>query len=105
VLSCGAWQGPGWFLQAISGKWRWYAGGVVCDGGKVALNQWTHLRATSDGKTLRLYQDGQLVAEKSGDIKTARWPGALHVGQYGASPGPDYEVHGQITDVIVSCRN
>jgi len=105
VVSCGAWGGAGWFLQAIGGKWRWYAGGVVCDGGKVALNQWTHLRATSDGKTLRLYQDGQLVAEKAGDIKTDRWPGALHVGQYGASPGPNYEVHGQITDVIISSRD
>jgi hypothetical protein len=104
VLSCGAWGGAGWFLQAISGKWRWYAGGVVCDGGNVAVNEWTHLLATCDGKTHRLYQDGKLVCEKTGDVNTARWPGALHVGQYGAALGEQYQVHGEIAGVEISPR-
>jgi hypothetical protein len=104
AVSCGVWQGAGWFLQSISGRWRWYAGGVICDGGKIAMNQWTHLVATSDGKTVRLYQDGKLVSEKTGDVNTTRWPGALIVGQYSGGAHEDYQVRGAVTGVNVYNR-
>ena len=33
VLSCGAWNQAGWFIQRLGNAWRWHVGGVDCDGG------------------------------------------------------------------------
>lgn len=99
VLSCGAWRQAGWFLQKIGGGWRWHVGGVDCDGGRPGIGRWLHVVATFDGRTARLYQDGVEVAAKSGAFVTTPWPGDLCVGQYGAQPGPEYQVAGGIRDV------
>jgi Hydrazine synthase alpha subunit middle domain/Concanavalin A-like lectin/glucanases superfamily/WD40-like Beta Propeller Repeat len=101
VVSCGAWGGPGWFLQRLGGGWRWYVGGINCDGGRPTPGEWTHLVSTYDGETARLFQDGQLVAEVDGTANQAPWSGALHVGQYSAGPAPQYQVNGWIADVKV----
>jgi hypothetical protein len=95
LAGCGMWGGPGWFLQWLGGQWRWYAGGVNCDGGKPEAGRWIHLVATVDGQTARLFQDGQPVAEAKGNVQTERWPGDLFVGTYGASPGPGFVTTGQ----------
>ena len=55
VLSCGQFQGAGWFIQAFTGRWRWHLAGVNCDGGKVAAGKWIHLVATFDGRRATLY--------------------------------------------------
>jgi len=98
-VGCGLWTGPGWFLQWLGGNWRWYAGGVVCDGGKPECGRWIHLAATANAGGVRLFQDGALVAEAAGEVKTEAWAGDLFVGTYGALPGDAFQVHGQIAGV------
>ena len=44
ILSCGEWNKGGWFLQQLGGQWRWYVGGISCDGGK--------LKPRTNGRTL-----------------------------------------------------
>lgn len=97
LVSCGVWNQSGWFLQRLGGVWRWHVGGVDCDGGQPAVGRWIHLAGSFDGRMASLYQDGQLVAEKSGSFTTAPWAGSLLVGQYSGQPGPDYQVTGAIT--------
>lgn len=99
IASCGQWNGGGWFLQRIGGGWRWYVGGVICDGGRSTKGEWTHLAATFDGRTARLYQDGRLVGEKADAASTQPWTGPLLVGQYSAGPGKPYQVRGWIRDL------
>jgi len=104
ILSCGAWQQNGWFLQSITGKWRWYVGGIACDGGKSVTGQWVHLVATFDGREARLYQDGREVARVAGTPNRTPWAGPLFVGQYGPAPGPQYAVVGRIAGVKIFHR-
>lgn len=101
VVSCGAWAGSGWFLQRLGSQWRWYAGGVVCDGGAPEVGKWFTLTGTFDGRCLRLYENGKLVAETFGEFSRDVWPGPLYVGQYSAQPGPQYQVTGRIRDVRI----
>ena len=96
VASCGAWCQAGWFLQRIGAGWRWHVGAVSCDGGKPALGRMTHIVGTFDGLKLRLYQDGEPVAEQAGVFIREPWPGALHIGQYSGGVGPQYQVLGQV---------
>ncbi|MCP4784170.1 MAG: hypothetical protein GY903_22245 [Fuerstiella sp.] len=103
VVSCGRWNDAGWFLQRIGSGWRWHVGGINCDGGHPAVGRWTHMLGTFDGQTTRLYQDGTLVAEKSGDASRRKWPGPLTIGQY-SNPGSQYQVHGKIANLrIFNC--
>lgn len=104
VIGCGVWRQSGWFLQALGGRWRWHVGGVDCDGGRQVVGRWTHLVGTFDGRTARLYQDGELVAQQTGNFNTDLWPGDLHVGQYSGGPRPDYQVNGRIKDVNIYHR-
>ncbi|MCP4643793.1 MAG: hypothetical protein GY851_25330 [bacterium] len=101
VLSCGQWGGPGWFVQRLGGGWRWYLGGISCDGGTASSDQWTHIVGTYDGERAKLYQDGQLVAEKTGIPDSTPWTGPLHIGQYGAGVSRAYQVRGYMAGVRV----
>ncbi len=104
VLSCGQWQQAGWFLQRLGNQWRWYAGGLNCDGGTPVVGQWTTLTATLNGQQARLFQDGQLVAEVAGAVNRAEWSGPLYVGQYSGRPGGEYQVTGAIRNVRIFHR-
>jgi hypothetical protein len=104
VVGAGEWNNAGWFLQRIGGRWRWHVGGVSCDGGRPAIGPWLHVAAIWDGEKLRLFQDGELVAENAGPINTAAWPGPMVVGQYAASLRPDYQTHGTITGLKIYHR-
>jgi hypothetical protein len=105
VVSCGLWKQAGWFIQWLGGHWRWHVGGVDCDGGKPVVGQWMHLAGISDGQTLRLFQDGKLIAERTAAVAKTKWPGPLHVGQYSGSPGAEFQVTGQITGVKIYTRS
>ena len=96
LVSGGAWNGPGWFLQKMGGAWRWYVGGLVCDGGRAECGRWLHLAATYDGSTARLYQDGKCVAETPGTASLDPWNGPLLIGQYSGGPGEPYQVKGML---------
>jgi mono/diheme cytochrome c family protein len=104
LVSCGEWRQAGWFLQRLGEQWRWHVGGLDCDGGKPPLQRWVHLAGTFDGQGLRLYADGVQVAEAKGDIRTDRWPGELHLGQYSAGPGPDFQMNGRLAGLKVYHR-
>jgi hypothetical protein len=104
IVSCGEWRKTGWFLQRLGGKWRWHLGGLDCDGGVTTLDEWTHLVAMFDGQTARLYENGVSVADKGGDVDTALWPGELHIGQYSAGPGENFQVKGQIAGLKIYHR-
>ena len=104
LVSCGHWQQAGWFLQRLGGTWRWHVGGIDCDGGRPAEGRWIHLVAVCDGKTARLFEDGQLVGEQTGPVNTATWPGDLHVGQYSGTPGAEFQVTGRMTGVKIYHR-
>jgi hypothetical protein len=104
VLSCGRYEGGGWFLQKFGGKWRWHVGGLNCDGGEPLQKQWVHLVATYDGRVARLYQNGAEVASLRGSVNDKPWTGPLHVGQYGAEPGPKFQLTGRITGLKIHRR-
>ncbi len=104
VLSCGRWGGGGWFLQRLGDKWRWYVGGVTCDGGKPVTGRWMHMAATYDGETARLFQDGRLIGETAGAANTLQWEKPIHIGQYSPGPSPAYQVKGRISDVQIYNR-
>ena len=100
VLSCGSWQDSGWFLQCYQGRWRWYVGGMNCDGGRVAFGRWVHLVCTFDGRRARLFEDGKLVAQTaSAAPNLTPYPGRLHVGQYSAGPNASFQVTGRVAGV------
>lgn len=98
LVSCGLWNQAGWFLQQIGSQWRWHVGGLDCDGGQPQPGRWIHLAATFDGRTSRLFQDGVQVAERTGRVTTAPWPGELCIGQYGQQ-APSFQVTGRMTGV------
>jgi hypothetical protein len=103
ILSCGAFNQTGWFLQRIGGGWRWHLGGISCDGGRPAVGRWVHLVGTFGGDRAALYQDGKLVAAAECHPNRAPWPGPLIVGQYSA-PGAAYQVTGQVRGVKIYRR-
>ncbi len=104
VVGAGRWNQSGWFLQWLGGRWRWHAGGLDCDGGKPETGRWMHVAGTFDGRTLRLFQDGKPVAERTGAVNPAPWQGELHVGQYSGGPGPQYQVNGRIANLTLYHR-
>ena len=104
VVSCGHWRQGGWFLQWLGDRWRWHVGGVDCDGGTPVEGRWMQLTGVFDGRAARLYQDGQLVAEATGDFRTQPWSGDLHIGQYSAGPSTDYQVLGSVDKLQVFHR-
>ncbi len=101
VVSSGRWRHAGWFLQSIGGRWRFHVGGVDCDGGKVSIGEKTHIRATSDCRTLRLFQDGQLVAEISGSVNKSPWRGGLMIGQYSGEVSPQFQFNGTVEGLTI----
>ena len=100
VVSNGLWNTSGWFIQRLGGVWRFHVGGVDCDGGNVRVGEWLHLVGTYDGETLRLYENGRLIAERHAVVGKTPWAGNLMIGQYG-SPAPDFQVKGRIKDVRI----
>ena len=79
-------------------------GGINCDGGELKPGEWTHIAATYDGATARLYQDGKLVAETTGMVNGLPWEKPMHVGQYSAGPNDSYQFKGYIADVKIYNR-
>ena len=66
--------------------------------------QWVHLAGTYDGEKARLFQNGKLVASVPCRPNKKPWKGPLFIGQYGAGPGPQYQVNGRIAAVKIYRR-
>lgn len=101
VVGHGRWQAAGWFLQSLNGSWRFHLGGLDCDGGKITVGEKSHIKASFDGRTLRLFQNGELVAQRSGKIGKAPWNGGLTVGQYSGAVGPEYQFKGTVENLTI----
>ena len=103
ILSCGQYNGTGWFLQRFGGGWRWHLGGVSCDGGRGAVGRWVHLVGTFNGTRACLYQDGKQVASVDCSANRTPFSGPLVIGQY-SSQAPQYQVTGRIAGVKIYHR-
>jgi hypothetical protein len=99
VVSNGLWNNAGWFLQYFGGRWRFHVGGVDCDGGQPKIGEWIRIVGTYDGAKLRLYEDGKLVAERSGVVSRNPWTKSLVLGQYSGGISSEFQVKGRIKDV------
>jgi hypothetical protein len=104
IVSCGQWNTNGWFLQNLGGTFRFHVGGVDCDGGRFVVGQWTRITATSNGRMLRLYQDGKLVAETTAPQSVKPWGKELLLGQYNGGITADYQFKGSLKDVRIYHR-
>ena len=104
LVSCGVWKEAGWFLQRLGDGYRWHVGGVDCDGGQAVVGRWVHLAGVYDGQTLKLYQDGQLVAERPANVNSSASSRELHVGQYSGQVTADFQVTGRITGLCLYHR-
>jgi len=104
LLGFGAYNGAGWFLQKIGGRWRFYLSGVSCDGGTVPLGTWVHLLGVYDGRSARLYQDGKLVAEAEVPAPPTPHGPVFSVGQYTAAGEAPYQFKGAIRNLALYDR-
>ena len=103
LASAGHWRQSGWFVQAISGKWRWHVGGVDCDGGTLPKRgTWTSVRCTWDGTYATVHQDGKQVAKKLCQPTTTPWLGDLVIGQYSADQGLQYQFVGELKNLSIT---
>ncbi|MDD2600366.1 MAG: hypothetical protein PHO37_14285 [Kiritimatiellae bacterium] len=96
LLGAGTYQRDGWFLQKFNGKWRFHLAGLSCDGGQVPIGEWVRLVGLFDGKTARLYQNGQSVAEVAVPIAPTPCNRELYIGQYQGSSAKSYQFTGKI---------
>ena len=83
----------GWVLYAASNdRWSFWlnsgTGMVSVNGSAVTLNAWTHLVATFDGTTARLYINGSLVASGTPTTYSPNSTRALTIGQ--GEPGSNF---------------
>jgi len=100
VVCNGFWNRAGWFFQAFNGQWRFHVDGVNCDGGAVRVGEWLHIVGTFDGQTLRLYENGTLIAHHAASANRTPWLDNLVIGQY-SQTAPGFQVRGRIRDVRI----
>ncbi len=104
LLGFGHYCGPGWFLQSFGGRWRFHLSGVSCDGGKPPLGEWTKVVGVYDGKTARLFQDGQQVAECAVQGIPRTSDQECFIGQYTANKEKQFEFTGKIRNFSLYSR-
>ncbi|MES2162647.1 MAG: bifunctional acetylxylan esterase/glucomannan deacetylase AxeC2 [Pseudomonadota bacterium] len=69
----GAQAGIGWFLCSVDGKFGFCGYGVeVVSTLKLEPNTWTHLAASYDGRTMMLYANGSVVAQRDVALPASR---------------------------------
>ncbi len=89
-----------YFSMALNGSGQFrlqWAADSVTSTTTVPLGTWIHLAATYDGTTVRLYQNGQLVAAQNKSISWSAFTGALALG-YSPIGSAEY-LDGKLFDV------
>ena len=83
-----------WQFWSGNGAWE------VLDGPPVTLNQWTHLVATYDGASMRLYVNGVLAASQAaGHLPNAQRP--LRIASGNTDGAANYFLPGRVDEVAV----
>ena len=57
-----------WCIEVTDGAWRWMCDGATpssINGGTLSINTWHHIAVSREGTTLRLFQDGVLMAAET----------------------------------------
>jgi hypothetical protein len=104
LLGFGTYNGAGWFLQKIGGRWRFHLSSISCDGGKVPTGEWVKVVGVYDGQTARLYQNGKQVAEVPVPTVPDACRQELYIGQYSAQSEPAYQFKGSIRNFLLYRR-
>ena len=71
---------------------------------KLKLEQWNHLVMSYDGKTLRLYLDGAIVATKEVGRARSKGPAGLAIGRRQDGSGDGYHFRGVVDEIRVYPR-
>jgi hypothetical protein len=102
LISFGHWDGPGWWLQLIGGKVRWYLPvGKILDAGALSTGSRHHIAATYDGRWSRLSIDGKEAGSlEVGPVDPAPWGGELRIGTY-SEIHPQFQTLGTFDDVRI----
>jgi len=103
VLVCqGAWEGPGYFVQLMSGSLRFYVGGAGFLDQRLSAQpgRWYTAVCVYDGATLAIYVDGVLLGDKRADGPFEPSTTHLAVGRYD-QVGPEWTFKGDIDFVYL----
>jgi hypothetical protein len=105
MLSFGHWEGPGYWVQLIGGKIRWYLPVQKhLDVPAPSTGEWHHICCTYDGLVSRVYVDGKPAGSREiGSIDLTPWGGELRIGQY-SDIDDQFQTLGQIDDVRIYQR-
>ncbi|MGQ9591593.1 MAG: LamG-like jellyroll fold domain-containing protein, partial [Planctomycetota bacterium] len=105
LLAFGHWEGPGYWLQLIGGKIRFYLPVQKhLDAGSLPAGAWHHIAATYDGTTSRLYVDGEEVGSAAiGPVSLEPWRGPLRIGMY-SDIDAQFQTLGELDDVRIFQR-
>jgi hypothetical protein len=101
VISHGRWGGAGWFLQKYQGRWRFYADGVVCDGGSPKIGEWLRVVVTFDGLTFQVHENDKLIVQRPASANQSPWTQTLIIGQYTEPASAPHQFKGRIKDVRI----
>ncbi len=101
-----------WWLEVFNGTarfWTKHAGSgmdVIQMNGVIPMNQWSHLAATFDGTTKRLYVNGAAIAEIHGRSALAYDPAVVPttIGANWMNNGPAQGFYGRIDEASVYNR-
>lgn len=97
LVSQGAWEGPGYFVQLMGPQLRFYVGGagVLDRPVTVRPGEWHTVVCTYDGAYLASYLDGVLVGEKAAEGPLRPSDASFTVGRY-TTVGPEWTFKGDV---------
>ncbi len=100
LVSQGIWRQEGYFLQILGGQIRFSIAGVgdLDSNFRPQIGRWYYLVATYDGRRMRLFVNGQVVAEQEGRGPLRPSQGLVFIGRYQLED-PVYLFHGYIDEV------
>ena len=104
VLGFGQYMKDGWFLQKISGRWRFHLSRKSCDGGTVPIGEWVRLVGIYDGEKAQLYQNKKKIAEVDLPTAPTAWDKPVYIGQYTSKNEKSYQFKGKIRKLEIYQR-
>ncbi len=107
ITSRDAYPSKGYIIYAAdNNRWQFWIGSNLLTqwkpvgGSPIILNTWTSLAATSDGKTIKFYVNGELVGDIAANY-VANISRSLRIGTGGTEGNPRYFFNGKISEVRI----